>query len=159
MNILIVYASRHGTTRELVDHIAAGLSGSVDIIDLRTQTMPTLDRYQKVIVGGPIYGGSFPAPIRRFCEKHKTQLLSRKVGLFLSCISGFPRADRYLKTVFPRWLLDHAYAKEQLGGRIVRKTIRPSQRLLLALLVGIREDRDTLNPDALGRLVNATNKI
>ena len=158
MNILIVYTGRHGTTRSLVDRIAAGIAGSVDIIDVRTQTMPTLDRYNKVLIGGPIYNGLLSARIRLFCERHKTQLLSRKVGLFLSCITGFEQAERYMKIAFPRWLLDHAFAKEQLGGKLVRKSIRPSQRWLLSLLVGIREDRDTINPDAITRLVSATNK-
>jgi len=158
VNVLIVYTSRHGTTRTLVDNIVEHLAASVDVINLKTQTMPNLDRYQKILIGGPIYNGRVSGSIRHFCEKHKTQLLSRKVGLFLSCITGFEQAERYMKVSFPRWLLEHAFAKEQLGGKLIRKSIRPSQRLLLSLLVGIREDRDTLNPDALTRLVAATHK-
>lgn len=83
MTVLVVYASRHGATAEIAARIAARLSDSgVDAELLRVDEATTLDRYDAVVFGAPVYDQSWPSEAHRFVTLNRDALAARPLWLF-----------------------------------------------------------------------------
>ena len=84
MRVLVAYASRHGTTAEIAEQIAAtlaehGLSAKARPVD----EVEVLRGYDAVIIGGATYLGHWLKPAVRFARRHPA-LASLPVWLFSS---------------------------------------------------------------------------
>ena len=107
--VLVVHASRHGSTAEVAVHVAERLRQAghhVDVQAARHVTTP-VDGYQLVIVGGAIYSGRWHADAHRFLKRHRGELTRVPVAVF-----GLgPRRDEAEAWARSRSQLDHALAK------------------------------------------------
>jgi menaquinone-dependent protoporphyrinogen oxidase len=81
--VLVVHASRKGSTREVAEAIAARLQtaglrtvvqGARDRVDLRT--------FDAVVVGGALYTGRWHRDARRFLRRHRRILGTMPLGVF-----------------------------------------------------------------------------
>jgi len=89
--ILVVYATRAGSTREIAGAIGRELERqdlAVDVLDCREVT--DLSPYQAVIIGSPVYMGKLLPEIRTFAKKHEEAFASRPVAGF---VVGIPLAE------------------------------------------------------------------
>jgi len=77
---LVVYASRYGSTKEVAQAIADGLGA--DIANVLDQ--PDVDAYGFVVVGSPIYSGSYLPAMQRFLRHNKAALATKKVAAFIT---------------------------------------------------------------------------
>ena len=159
MRVLIVYTSRYGSTKEMVELLASQIHGTVEKVDLRRARAPKLEGYQVVIIGAPVFARKIPVLIKRFCQIRHTELSSRKVGLFLSCIARYDRALEYLDANFPAWLREQSFAREIFGGRLEMKKISFFHRFLLKQLSRIKYDRNAVNPAAIARFAEKINAL
>ena len=67
MPLLVVYASRHGATAEIAARIATRLVDSGASVDLRlVDEVETLDAYDAVVLGAPVYDQSWPPEANAF---------------------------------------------------------------------------------------------
>jgi menaquinone-dependent protoporphyrinogen oxidase len=83
MTVLVVYASRHGTTEEIAARIAARLASSSATADLRRiDEVGNLDSYDAVVLGAPVYHRSWPPEADRFVSEHGDALAARPLWLF-----------------------------------------------------------------------------
>src|SRR4051812_47084627 len=82
-SILVAYATRHGSTREVAFAIAAalreqGLEASVrpaaDVVTLRG--------YDGVVLGGALYTGRLHGDARRFLRRHRAALATLPLAVF-----------------------------------------------------------------------------
>ena len=82
-SILVVYATRYGSTQEVAETVAGTLRESgleVDIQPMRT--VRTLEGYRAVVLGAPIYIGSLHKDARRFLSQYREALSERPVAVF-----------------------------------------------------------------------------
>lgn len=110
MKALVVFYSRTGTTRTVAEAIASVLGADTEPIeDMRKRTgilgylrsgreamcgreveirEPRADpsRYDLVIVGTPVWGGTVSSPVRSYLVRHKGRL--RRAGFFTTSGSG-----------------------------------------------------------------------
>ena len=71
---LLVYATRHGSTREVADAVAAELGGHFADVDVREAAeAPPPAGYDAVVVGGPMIMGWHRAA-ERYVKRHRTAL-------------------------------------------------------------------------------------
>lgn len=138
--ILIAYASRHGSTREIAARVAATLREAglpVDCREMRAVT--TLADYRFVVLGAPFYYGRWPHAARRFLGRFGPELADRDVAVFGS---GQVFADRpgdeareQLDLVLRQhdWL--HPVTVAMFGGRWDPVHVTGWHRLLLRLPV------------------------
>jgi menaquinone-dependent protoporphyrinogen oxidase len=83
MSVLVVYASRHGATAEIADRIAARLVDSGAVVDLRrVDETDTLDGYDAVVFGAPVYDQKWPPEADRFVTENRGGLAARPLWLF-----------------------------------------------------------------------------
>jgi len=81
--ILVAYASRKGSTAGIAQAIGKDLVSAghtVDVIEMKTVT--TVEGYNAVIIGAPVYMGKVEKDISKFVAKNRDRLASIPVAAF-----------------------------------------------------------------------------
>jgi menaquinone-dependent protoporphyrinogen oxidase len=82
MAVLVIHASRHGATEGIAARIAARLVESGATVDVRrVDELETLDAYDAVVFGAPVYDQSWPPEADRFVDVHREALAARPLWL------------------------------------------------------------------------------
>lgn len=85
MNVLVAYASKHGSTEEIARAIAERLAERGVSADIRqVASVTAVDRYDAAIVGSAVYAGSWMKEARAFAGSFGAELLGKPVWLFSS---------------------------------------------------------------------------
>ena len=94
MTMLVSYASRHGSTKEIAESIAETLRTLGKESDcLAVEEPPDPRRYEGVILGSAIYIGSWLPDATAFARDNAGDLADRHVWLFSSGPFGHPVLD------------------------------------------------------------------
>ena len=81
--ILITYASRYGSTQEVAEKIAVTLSESGLTVDVQpARQVKTLQGYRAIVLGTPLYIGSWLKDAHRFLKRHQAALEKLPVAIF-----------------------------------------------------------------------------
>jgi menaquinone-dependent protoporphyrinogen oxidase len=81
--VLIGYASRFGSTRDIAGRIAKTLEKHGLEVDLRAVSeISHVDRYDAVVFGSGVYDGSWTAEATAFARRHASLLAARPLWLF-----------------------------------------------------------------------------
>ena len=84
---LLVYATKHGSTREIADAVAAELRVAFGDVDVReAASAPPPDGYDAVVVGGPMIMG-WHRDAERYVKRNREQLASVPFALFVTAAS------------------------------------------------------------------------
>lgn len=93
MRVLIAVASKHGSTREIAEVIAAELCAADITVDLENaEEVDSLAAYDAVILGSAVYEGNWLPEAKRLVEQHRAELARVPVWLFSSGPLGAPDA-------------------------------------------------------------------
>jgi len=85
MRVLVTAASRHGSTAEIAEAIATGLTRrGADAEAIPIDEVDGLEGFDAVVLGSAIYMGRWLKPARKFAEAHAAELSQRPVWLFSS---------------------------------------------------------------------------
>jgi menaquinone-dependent protoporphyrinogen oxidase len=81
--VLVAYGSRYGSTREVAEAVAATLRER----ELRADAQParevrSLDGYDGVVIGTPLYLGALHKDVRALLEKNRDALAGRPLAVF-----------------------------------------------------------------------------
>jgi len=105
--ILVTYASRYGSTQEVAEKIAAMLNEGGLTADVQpARQVKTLQGYSAVVLGAPLYIGSWLKDAHRFLKRHQAALEKLPVAIFSL---GPTHGDDALATVQPQ--MDKELAK------------------------------------------------
>ena len=104
--VLVVYATRNGSTEEVARAIAtvATASGAQAEVTAAASVRGPLRGWDLVVLGGAIYSGRWHADARRFLRRHRVELASVPVAVF----GMGPRRDDEEAWRHSRNQLDHA---------------------------------------------------
>jgi menaquinone-dependent protoporphyrinogen oxidase len=92
MKILIVHASRHGSTAEVAEQIGDVLRESGhDVVVWAAHETPSPRNYDAVVAGTAIYGGRALADLEQYVATYRNELASKRLALF--AITGDLGAD------------------------------------------------------------------
>ena len=105
--ILVAYASKHGSTTEVADALARQLREHDFGVDLRPAAeVPTLEGYSGVVLGGAIYMGRWHRAAAGFLKRHRERLATTPFAVF----AMGPRTLAPADVVASRMQLDKALA-------------------------------------------------
>lgn len=80
--ILIVYATRYGSTQEVAERVAATLRENGLKVDVQAaRQVQTLEGYRAVVLGAPLYIGRWLKDAHRFLGRHQEGLAQRPVAI------------------------------------------------------------------------------
>lgn len=132
MNVLVAYASRHGSTRGIAERIAAGLTtAGMSAEAVHVDDVDGLYRYDAFVIGSAAYIFHWLKEATRFVKRHRALLAQRPVWLFSSGPLGTELVDD--------------------EGNDVLETTRPKEFDELSALIASRGERvffGAWNPDA-----------
>lgn len=113
MKTLILYATKHGATRKIAELISQEIPDSI-VRNVEDQEAH-LAIYDCVILGSSLMAGQIRKPLKNYINKHQKELLTKRLGLFLS---GFDekQQETYFSHNFPPEILAAAKVKALLGG-------------------------------------------
>jgi menaquinone-dependent protoporphyrinogen oxidase len=82
-SILVTYATRYGSTQEVAEKIAATLREGGWKVDVQpAKQVRTLEGYRAVVLGAPLYIGSWLKDAQRFLTQHQAALAKVPVAIF-----------------------------------------------------------------------------
>ena len=122
MSVLVAYASRHGATQEIAEHLAGVLVDSLTPADALPVTDDiVLGRYDAAVIGSALYTGHWLKEAVAFVADHRQALSTMPVWLFSSGPLGHDpatataaqaRADAEPQEV--AWLRDMVAARQHV---------------------------------------------
>jgi menaquinone-dependent protoporphyrinogen oxidase len=85
MRVLVTYATKHGSTREIAEAIAATISGhGIAAEVLPVEDVAEIGSYDAVVLGSAIYIGRWLKEATEFTRRHRASLAERPLWLFSS---------------------------------------------------------------------------
>lgn len=108
MHIVVAYATKHGSTKEVADAIAQTLAMSGFEVDVRAAAdVSELGAYDGVVLGGSLYMGRWHRDAIGFLQRHRGALDTIPIAIFAMGPQTLADAD----VASARSQLDHALAK------------------------------------------------
>ena len=136
MKVLVVAASRHGSTADIARAIGDRLRDRRHDVDVLEPTqVSSLDGYGAVIIGSAVYAGSWLADAREFVETNADALPTKRVWLF----SSGPLDDTESDAIPAKKIDRLTSASGSLGhhvfaGRLDRSELNLAERLLTKIV-------------------------
>ena len=145
--ILLAYASKMGSTREIAEFIGAGLRDhgvDVDVRDVRHVGL--LDDYDTVVLGTAVSGTRWRPEARQFWRARRAELTTRRVWVFESgWVGPRPRDPRPTTGGRRRAAAVGAAGPRVFGGRLdPALATGPVDRLLAGRMPGDARDWDDI---------------
>jgi menaquinone-dependent protoporphyrinogen oxidase len=96
MEVLVTYASRHGSTAGIAERIAAGLRAAGLSAEVAAVTqVGDVERYDAFVIGSAAYLFHWLKDATRFVKRHRAVLEAQPVWLFSSGPLGTERIDEH----------------------------------------------------------------
>jgi len=96
LNILLVYDTKRGSTKQICEWIAEFINDKVDI--KKVCEVDDLEKYDLIIIGSPIYIERPLSSVTNFLKSNRETLRRKKIVLFVVGLATFKfTASRYLK--------------------------------------------------------------
>ena len=82
-SVLVGYATRYGSTQEVAEAVAAALrTGGLEVDLQPVQKVRALDGYRAIVLGAPLYIGSWLKDAQNFLTQYQAALAARPVAIF-----------------------------------------------------------------------------
>ncbi len=138
-SILVGYATRYGSTREVAEAIAATLSqGGLSVVCQPMQEVRALDGHDAVVIGAPLYMFRWHKDAMRFLSRHRQALAGRPAAVFaLGPMNNVAKEFQDARAQLDKELAKHPWfapaAIEVFGGKYDPATLRFPLSLMPAL--------------------------
>ena len=123
-NVLVVYASKHGSTAEIAEAIAETLRQSgVGVDCIEAGKVGSVEPYDAVVLGSAVYIKRWRGDAKHFLSKHDKELSQRPFWVFSSGPVGDPKSEVDPSWLEPPKIIEHVMrlgAREHVvfGGRL-----------------------------------------
>jgi len=153
MKTLIIYTSKHGSTKKIADYIKDKLQ--VDSVNLLNSPCPSLKEYEQIVIGGSIYYKAIDPKLSEFIEGNLDSLLKKKIALFLVCLMSEEPAAEQFNNNFDETLLNHSSADGFFGGVLESEELNPLEKLVTSFAFKNVNVHENLFFDEVDKFVEA----
>ncbi|MDR5658955.1 flavodoxin domain-containing protein [Serpentinicella sp. ANB-PHB4] len=154
MRTLILYGTKYGCTEKIAKTLSEKLKGEVEIFNLINNfDVSNLEKYDAIVIGGPVYVGMINKEVSLFASKHEDILKEKKLGLFISCMGDEDMVKTQLNKAFPDILLEKAVAIENFGGAFRLKKMKFMDRLITRFIAKTKHDKTNIIEKNIDRFV------
>jgi menaquinone-dependent protoporphyrinogen oxidase len=82
--VLVSYATKYGSTKEVAEKIADNMRAQADDVDVMSvDDVKSIDGYDKVVFGAALYAGNISGPAKKFLNRNRAVLAGKPVSMFL----------------------------------------------------------------------------
>lgn len=133
MKTMILFASTYGYTQECATKLAKDLEDDVRLVNIGKDSIPSLEVFDTILIGGSIYMGQIQKNIKDYCVSNEELLKNKNLGFFIS--SGTPENfDLNIKNAYPEPLLKNALSIENFGGELRTEKMKLSHKLITSIM-------------------------
>lgn len=118
MNYLVLYFGKFGTTENTALTIKQKIGPACTVVKLVKNKLIDLSEYDSIIIGMAVYSGRIPKIVKKFTDRHQSNLMNKKLFLYIHCLDSDDVTLNRLKETIGTRLYDYAKEKQVLGGRI-----------------------------------------
>ncbi len=130
MKIVIIYATKSGTTRTCAELLAKELKNHEVTLCNLADREPAIDDADCIVLGFPIRMGKAYKPARKYIVNNKEALVAHKTAYFLCC--GFVDCfEDYISRCIPKEMQENALAVTCLGGALDPSKVKGIDRLIV----------------------------
>jgi len=131
MRTLIIYASKTGTTEKCARNLQSRI-GNASVVNILEQKID-LSSFDLVIFGSPIRMGKINKKIKKFIDKNKVLLKTKKTAYFICC--GFVDDYRkYFANNIPKELLESAIIYDNFGGELDSRNQKGIDKIIVKIM-------------------------
>jgi len=148
MKTLIVYGTKHGTTKKIVDILKAKIQGDVQLHDAKKRFEGDLNDYDVIIIGSSVYVGKINKELKNFVESNTKEIIEKKIGVFL--VSGDTKEIESYYQNFPEEILKKAATKGYFGFSYNGKGYNIMEKMILKMIaknITVKEKFEEENMD------------
>ncbi|MFV0397729.1 MAG: flavodoxin domain-containing protein [Bacteroidales bacterium] len=154
MKTVIIFSSKHGTTAKVAQMISDKIKENNDItlIHLDGKNGISLENYEKIILGTSVYAGKPSKKMCRFCEKNRSVLENKLIGLFVCGMYHKPDVmEEELKNAFPSYLHRVAKTAAFLGGEFRLEKMNFLERLIVKKVAKVTTSISKIDTEAVDK--------
>jgi menaquinone-dependent protoporphyrinogen oxidase len=153
MKTLIIYASNHGTTTTVAKRIAEAIGSSgTSLLEVKQVKKTDWNTYDVILLGSSIHAGNNQRAMKSFVKKNMTELLQKRIGLFLCCMRQ-DELDVQMQQAYPETLRKHAFSYRWMGGEYKIERMNLIEKFLLKKIVGVTESESHLNQENIDNFI------
>jgi menaquinone-dependent protoporphyrinogen oxidase len=151
MKTMILFTTKHGSAADCAEILASHLNGDVSVIDLGTQTDVALDDADTVILGSSVYAGKIQPAMTLFMEKHASNLLKKRLGLWVNCSQKGDEGRAQFNRVYPQQLREHATATGFFGDAVHWETMNFIEKLAMRIIAKTKGSYEHYDREAIAQ--------
>ncbi len=132
--VLIAYASKHGSTKEIAERIYQVLLRKGVAVELRNIEEPiSVANYRAFIIGSAVYAGNWRSSAKKFIDSNKEFLVGKPVWLFSTGPVGDPLKPSIEKSVQIKDISKEVkpYGHYIFGGKIQKEKLSLTEKTML----------------------------
>jgi len=161
MKTIIIYSSTYGYAKDCASKLSKQLNGEVLLVNVTTDTIPQIDEFNNVIIGGSIYMGQISKKLKAYCNTNMELLKNKRVGLYLCCC--LPEdLEKNINNAFPEELLKIVLSIESFGGELRTEKMNFAHKMITGLMkkAAAKEGKSEpiQMPDNIKKLAEIINK-
>jgi menaquinone-dependent protoporphyrinogen oxidase len=151
MKTIVVYDTKYGSTRETALKLAKAIGEGVSTCDLSKEGAPNISGFDAVLLGGPVYAGSWSKRASAFARGNQEALAKKRFAAFST---GFAKEKgmEALKGALPAPLAQSAVALSSLGGAIIFSRMNPIERFIMKAISKSSADSSSVDEAAIAGL-------
>ncbi|MDR1386859.1 MAG: flavodoxin domain-containing protein [Propionibacteriaceae bacterium] len=155
MSTAVVYVTKHGTTAKIADLIAQAL-GTATLIDLGDDPGSDLSRFDRIVLGGPVYAGQPLKRLKAFEAAHAAELLSKPLALFTCGMeTDLSQREAEIAAMFSEPLRSHAVGAWFMGGEFQFQELGFFEKAVVRRIVHVTESVTAIDQVAVTALAQA----
>lgn len=158
MKTIIIYTTNHGCTEKAVEELSQQLSGDVLRVDLRDDPSPSIEEFDRVIIGGSIHAGKIQKVVREYCTSNLNRIQQKEVGLFICCMYEPEIAREEIKNAFPEELHQLAKTEAIFGGEFNFHKMNFMEKMLVKKIANVHESISKIDHSSIEKFATRMEK-
>lgn len=159
MKTLIAYSTKHGCTEKTAQQLKQYLGGNITLVNLKKDSKPKLEKYDRVIIGGSIHAGQIQKRVKEFCTNNLEELMLKELGLFICCMEEGEKAQQQFSDAYPAELQERAKATACFGGEFNFDKMNFFEKMVIKKIAHIEESTSKMDPESIKRFSGRMNEI
>lgn len=157
MKTLVVYGSKYGFTEDCARELKSRIEGEVNLLSISKASKESLEEYDCIVIGTPIYMGNIFKPVKVFCDEKKEELLLNNVRFFVVGLGGPEATMKNFDETMDSELLVHSIENAYFGGAYVLEKMNFFERTIMKKLVKKQKFYVGINSDEIISFANNIN--
>jgi len=104
-----------------------------------------------------VVGGSIQKQVSKFLDRHRPELLERRLGLYLCCMHD-QEAENEFKTAYPEVLRNHTITSKIVSGEFRFDKMHFIEKALVKKIAGVHESVSKIDEGKIRELVEELSK-